>query len=167
MESVPVESQKLNRVRKSKKKSSNILQAPNDTAIPISDQSDMAQINNNNESNNFISQDTAPIYQDISQGWHCCFGPIANMACGWPQGSCTALLTVVSVFVFIGGMIVVLAYGIWSNNVNVVLAVLAVLTNGFSFTFGHYLGKSAASTSRIPTTRLDSPTTETFSIIRR
>lgn len=119
-----------------------------DTSIPL-ETNDTRDVQDN--------VDVVPIYHDMSQGWHCCFGPIANMACGWPQGTCTAILTIIAVCAFLGGIIVVLAYGIWTNNVNVVLAVLAVLTNGFSFAFGHYLGKSAAA-NRVPETAIKPPT---------
>lgn len=159
MESVPLQSSKSPRIRKVKKSASNIVRAP-DVVIPIEHNNVTSNTTDETPTSDHLrSEDVTPIYQDISTGWHCCFGPIANMACGWPQGSCTALLTVIAVVVFIGGMIGVLGYGIYTNNVNVILATLAVFTNGFSFSFGHYLGKSAAtSSSRVPTTTVVSPT---------
>jgi hypothetical protein len=92
-------------------------------------------------------KETLPKYEDISRGWHCCFGPISNMACGWPQGTCTGLITLISVVCFIGGMLGVLIYGIISNNTDIVLSSLGIFSSGFSFAFGHYIGKSAATTS--------------------
>lgn len=98
-----------------------------------------------------LLRDEQPNY-NISQGWHCCFGPIANMACGWPQGSCTAIITIIAVVGFIGGMLGVLIYGIIVSNMNIVLATLGIFSSGFSFAFGHYIGKSAATTTtRTPT----------------
>lgn len=149
MESIPLKSPKSRRVRKPKKLGAS--GAPSDS--PTDDTVPIAPTQNSQQNDNLIPEDVEPVYHDISRGWHCCFGPITNMACGWPQGSCTALLTVVSVIMFICGMIGVLIYGIVAGNVNVVLAVLAVFTNGFSFAFGHYSGKSAASAAnKVPTT---------------
>lgn len=154
MEPIPIVSPKSGRVRKSKKI---IVRAD---VVPPNDSPSEPQSPPTNEhvTERLLEHEITPVYHDMSSGWHCCFGPVSNMACGWPQGSCTALLTILSVVMFIGGMIGVLVYGIVANNVNVILAVLAVFTNGFSFAFGHYIGKSAATTaSRVPTTAVAPP----------
>lgn len=146
MEPIPIKLSKSSEAKRKLKKSNDAVQ-PIDVAIPIE------STTNTEDIQNLRSEHVEPIYHDMSNGWRCCFGPIANMACGWPQGSCTALLTIISVIMFIGGIIGVLIYGIVAKNVDVILATLAVCTNGFSFVFGHYLGKSASTSStRVPTT---------------
>jgi hypothetical protein len=98
--------------------------------------------------------DEAPIFHDMSSGWHTCFGPISNMACGWPSGTCTAVITIISIIGFLGGMLAVLIYAIVAGNVNVLLAIISLFSSGFSFVFGHYVGKSAALSTVNPTTTI-------------
>lgn len=92
--------------------------------------------------------DEAPIFYEERGCVSCCFGPIANMPFGWPKGSCSALMTYTAIICFLGGLIGVLVFGIITQNVNIILAIMGVNASGFSFAFGHYVGARGASKSK-------------------
>ena len=93
-----------------------------------------------------------PIFYEEKGCNKCCFGPIANMPCGWPKGSCTALMTYTSILVFLGGLIGVMVFGFYTMNVNIILSVMGINASGFSFAFGHYVGNR--SSSKLDTTSI-------------